>query len=167
MRWATGHFLCFLTASVLGASSATALELVGVFDGNDFYSEGNDRCTVCDILEDDEAFLLARLEDGENCSTGFEITFDDDKSGTWTPIDVPEDATHLAVKAGPNFALYEITDPDGDIWTTEALRNRGGQQPGLSHLSFYVSPGTVPEPGAGILLLIAAAGLGWSRRRSA
>ena len=87
----------------------------------------------------------------------FEITIDDDKTGTWAKVSGGEDPTHLIVKAGPSFALYRIIDGDGDIWTTEALRNPGGQQPALSHLSFYFSPGLVPE--AQVLTLLGLAGM--------
>ncbi len=161
-------WLPMLLLLALTARPAAALELIGVFDGNDFFSQCNDRCTVCEIVGDDEMFLLAKLEgEGDDSSDLFDLIFDDDKSGTWSRTDDAEDPTHLAVKAGPMFALYEITDADGDVWTTEALRNRGGQQPGLSHLSFYVSPGiVVPEVGGWALLLVAGLGLAVRRARS-
>ena len=69
---------------------------------------------------------------------------------------------YFTVKAGPQFALYEIVPPISGgtfAWDTSTLLNRGGQQAGLSHISWFgfsddTPPNEVPEPG--ILALLGA-----------
>jgi hypothetical protein len=111
----------------------------------------------------------------------FSFTFTDAKSGTWTFIaDLSELVpVYVAVKGGPNYALYSVACATGCTydWNTYALLNNGGQIPGLSHVSFYDSlpshdgfPGEVPLPAALPLFgsaLVGAGLLGWRKRRKA
>jgi len=90
------------------------------------------------------------------------------KTGSWevkdgTLID------YLTVKAANSFVVYFLGGQSIGTFTTEGILNNGGQQPDLSHLSFWVTNGgeTVPEP---VTLLLMGAGVGSAilrRRRRA
>lgn len=87
-------------------------------------------------------------------------------SGSWSVLDGTP-ITYLTVKAGPQFALYQLSPPSSSgTWTTAGLVVGRGNQPGLSHLSFWTNDGfeamavaPVPEPatyalvGSGLLLV--------------
>ena len=88
-------------------------------------------------------------------------------SGTWSILDNTL-VTYLTVKAGPQFALYQLSPPaSSGTWTTAGGVVGTGNQPGLSHLSFWTVEGDgeepleppIPEPstyalvGSGLILL--------------
>lgn len=87
-------------------------------------------------------------------------------SGSWSVLDGTP-ITYLTVKAGPQFALYQLSPPSSSgTWTTAGLVVGRGNQPGLSHLSFWTADSfepmavaPVPEPatyalvGSGLLLV--------------
>ncbi len=90
------------------------------------------------------------------------------QTGTWSVSSWSGiGAAMLVVKAGNNFVSYllDISAGLGGGWSTQALRNGGGQIPGISHVSLYTIPGTtpppapVPVPAAGLLLIGALGGL--------
>jgi len=86
-------------------------------------------------------------------------------SGSWTVLSGTS-ISYLTVKAGPQFAVYQLSPPSSSgNWTTAGLVVGKGNQPGLSHLSFWtadpVEPLLVPLPepstyalvGSGLILL--------------
>lgn len=77
-------------------------------------------------------------------------------------------AAMLVLKGGNGFAAYLLdmtAGLDGE-WITQALTNRGGQTPAISHISLYtVEVAAVPVPAAGLLLIGALGGLALLRRR--
>ena len=95
----------------------------------------------------------------ENFANGeFTSTSESDlKSGTWS-LELDNQlikALVISVKGGPGYSAY-LFEPSnlknvfsGD-WTTLALENNGGQQPGLSHISAYYVTGEgtteIPTP---------------------
>ncbi len=116
--------------------------------------------------------------------TGFSITQTDSKSGAWQQIvGVGDLLTHyVAVKAGSMWALYDfdfaalgatVGDTLKGSYSTSDLSVGSGNQPNLSHISWYNSEpsvSAVPLPAAlplfgGALGLIGL--LGWRRKRTA
>lgn len=73
-----------------------------------------------------------------------------------------------AVKAGNQFQLYKVAAPSSSFsWTTADLQVGSGQQPNVSHLTFWGSAGsTVPEP-ATWAMMIMGFGLAGTSIRSA
>ena len=180
----------------LFATGAQADTLIGIFDKNDpfpknitgeFEGEKFDSPALakCDVGGGGDLAVRSFVSAGPDCSwsdggaegdysTAFTVVFDDAKSGTWSfnpdlvtgadPVLFP---AYMAVKAGPQYALYALDGPFGGSWSTADLTVGSGNQPDLSHLSFYDSfevPG-VPLPAAGLLLIGGMGGLGFVGRR--
>lgn len=95
-------------------------------------------------------------------------------SGTWSVLDGTL-ITYLTVKAGPQFALYQLSPPSSSgTWTTAGLVVGRGNQPGLSHLSFWtdnsfevMAVAPVPEPATYALVGSGLLVLAWRLRRRA
>jgi hypothetical protein len=94
-------------------------------------------------------------------------------SGTWNIVDGTLIA-YLTVKAGPQFALYQLSSPaSSGTWTTAGLLVGKGNQPGLSHLSFWTAELTpmavapIPEPATYALVGSGLLVLAWRLRRRA
>ena len=81
--------------------------------------------------------------------------------GTWSVNDGTL-ISYITVKAANSFALYELAPPSstGD-YTTLGILNNGGEQPDLSHLTFWTSevPNEVPEPSTVALMLLGSVGM--------
>jgi len=70
----------------------------------------------------------------------------------------------IAVKAGPDFVLYELSSPaSSGTWSTADL---GGKD--LSHLEFFGTVAPVPEPASWAMLVagLGAVGVAMRRRRA-
>ena len=108
---------------------------------------------------------------GEDYTSAFGITFDNSKNGTWS-FTASSLLTHLptymVVKASTEWALYALDGALSGNWTTSGLHTPSGNQPGVSHISFYnggSSPSPVPLPAAAWLLLAGLGGIGAVARR--
>jgi hypothetical protein len=169
-----------------GASAATTTEgtFINSFSGNDPFPS---------TLLDSEALYKqnfgdgASILDGPNASTtytdDFTITVDaGGKSGTWTygPLTSPQDdgqlfPKYMVLKAGTNYLLYDVsalTIGVAHLWDTVGLLVGSGQQPALSHITFYDGTGRgggsdpTPLPAAAWFMLTALlGGAGYSKWR--
>lgn len=89
------------------------------------------------------------------------------KSGTWDVLNNAISIKYITVKAANSFALYELSGAGANsgTWTTAGILNSGGNQPGVSHISFWTAAAAVPEPSTWLMMLLGMAGVGFSMRR--
>ncbi len=87
-------------------------------------------------------------------------SLDGSKSGTWQVLD-GTDIAYITIKAANSFALYQFDPTSTGFYTTAGMLNNGGQQPGVSHISFWTAQRQqVPEPAALVLFAFGLAVLG-------
>lgn len=112
----------------------------------------------------------------DSSSVLFDITgslggsIEDNVDGTWDVLDDLISIAYITVKAANSFALYDVQGANDGTWTTAGLLTPGqnGNQPDLSHLSFWTANETVqvPEPGTLGLLGLGMLGLMTVRRKT-
>jgi len=175
------HLLVFVTMVVVFAGTASAFayqysgELMFVMEKNEqnyapLYTDIETRMEQWfvnkGITRDIELQPYDKIDQGKSSENGFmTITYGTGNLyGTWAtekPIEF------YSVKGGTEFAFYWLSTPSSEgFWTTDHLKNGGGNVPAISHLSAW-NPGTadtvVPEPGTIVLLglgLLGVVGLG-------
>jgi hypothetical protein len=91
-------------------------------------------------------------------------------SGTWSVVAPNVLIKYITVKAANSYALYEMPGAGVSSWTysTEGILNNGGNQPNVSHISFWtadVATGAVPEPASWAMLIAGMGIVGFSMRR--
>lgn len=91
-------------------------------------------------------------------------------SGTWTQTSGVGSVRFVTVKAANSFALFELPNVSSTgAYSTMSMLNNGGQQPTVSHISFWAGPptdpSTVPEPASIVLLGSGILGALWLRKR--
>jgi hypothetical protein len=103
----------------------------------------------------------------------FTLTIGTDSSqGTWEYHAGTEDydLTHIILKAGNEFSLYELVgETSGDWMTAPYLTSGSGAGRSISHISFYGVAGggetAVPLPAPGLLMMAGFMGLASLRLR--
>ena len=78
------------------------------------------------------------------------------QSGSWAILDSLVNIAYITVKAANSFALYDVGGANSGTWSTAGILTNGGNQPNVSHISFWLSTPTkeVPEPGTIALLAL-------------
>lgn len=153
-----------LTSVSASAASFGGLEnfgnYLGTFSGND-----SESALLADLGLDAD-----RIEkiDTPSTSAGFMSIFstilnDDNEiiKGEWS-YGGPEIITHIVIKAGPNYSVFEFTDGlNTGFFDTSTLSNKG-----LSHITAYAAT-PVPLPAAVWFLLSGCIGLlGFGKKRT-
>jgi len=152
--------LVFVVASTAFSGQAAPI-LIGVFSGNDHKAD----VEAAIFSATGMSFDLTLFDKSDENPLLTNITGDKAmKSGTWDVIDDSVKIAFVTVKASNKFAIYQYsTSVNYGDWTTSAILNNGGQQPKLSHMSFWTVPEqenpdtSVPEPSAVLMLGSAAA----------
>ena len=90
-------------------------------------------------------------------------------TGTWNVLDDSILIKYITIKAANSFALYEFSGQGKNFgsFTTSGLLNNGGNQPVVSHISFWQAGEVpaVPEPATWAMMIFGFAGIGFSMRR--
>lgn len=93
---------------------------------------------------------------------------EDGKTTDWTVLDGTL-IKYVTVKAANNFKVYELAgsgSASGTGFSTLGILNGGGEQPKISHLSFWTtSGGAVPEPATWAMMILGFGLLGGVMRR--
>ena len=133
---------------------------------DDFIGKLNKPASGTALTESDTSGSFIGTLDGTCAATGC-------KSGTWhfDATDINWVVSYLAVKAGAQFALYDV-DPDADsgTWNTDDLwvGTTHPNHPALSHLALFgdrTVPTDVSEPASLALLGSGLLGFAMFRRR--
>jgi hypothetical protein len=175
-----------LVAAFGFAAPASAVSLIGEFEGNDPFGAGqggglygtfngveiaSPSLAKCDVPSGALGCIWSNgTVPDENYTSAFEVTFNSSKDGTWEFLGgeglslVPH---YMVVKASTTWLLFDLEGALSGDWSTLGILNNGGQQPGLSHLSFYNTGDTpeIPLPAAAWLMLAGIGGLGAVARR--
>lgn len=108
-----------------------------------------------------ELFTFSSLNPGPTLEQSF--------SGSWATVDGTL-ISYITVKAATSFIVEVFALPvpsSSGTFSTLGIFNRGGQQPAVSHISFWTTQGAdIPEPATATLLLGSLLGVGALRRKS-
>ena len=173
-----------ITAGLCSLPTVASADFIATIAGNDcsgIFGQGFANCTVPATYDPNESPVIIKFDfDGGPTEInavlfptidGSEFGFSSSGStGTWTytqGVGDP-DINFFVAKGGNNFNLFSnLGNPTTDSWSTPL--NNGGNQAGLSHLTFYdtgsTPPQEIPEPGILALLGLGLLGIGAARRQ--
>lgn len=172
--------LAAVAASFLAAGGAQASLIEVAVPGNDPFpgalmgspslakcDQGGQAGTVCSVWEDGAA--------PGNYADAFTVTFIDSMSAEWSfdPTAVTGVApaevlfpSLIAVKGGNFYNVFDVAGALSGTVSTLGIEVGAGNQPDISHVSFYdTGPAPIPLPAAGWLMLAGLGGLGLVARR--
>ncbi|OBX19234.1 hypothetical protein A9995_08930 [Erythrobacter sp. QSSC1-22B] len=92
---------------------------------------------------------------------------EDGQFTNWTVLDGTL-INYVTVKAAGDFKVYQLTGAGANTGfvNTLGMLNQGGNQPDISHLSFWTSATpAVPEPGTWAMMLLGFGAIGFAMRR--
>ena len=179
MRFTTIAAAVFSIFAASAVSAATTGTYEGTFDGNDpCPSLDGGKTDISSVIGTD--FCIAKFdveggsftagEAGDGVDSGilgqFSLTGAGSSSGTWlfNPGAFGLVLTHVVLKAGPEFSVFELAgETMGDWMTSPYLQGRD-----LSHISFYGREGdtpVIPLPASLPLVLGAFGMLALTRRK--
>lgn len=128
-----------LTSATLASAAVTQIN--GQFPGND--DEASVEAAILAVRGVSVELDLYDKSDGGPVLTT--VTGAGGLSGTWDVINDSILVSYVTVKASNFFTLYEYNPAQNSgTWSTAGILNPGGQQPDLSHLSFWTGPNTGP-----------------------
>ena len=95
-----------------------------------------------------------------------DINLDEYLATNWNVLDGSL-IKYVTVKAADDFKVYEVPDPGSSsgLADTFGLINTGGNQPAISHISFWNATAPIPEPSTWAMLLFGFGGIGFAMRR--
>ena len=158
--------------------SANAAVTFTVYSGND-----NNNAAFLDFLDDNGLSFWGKYDFDDAKYTGQKFTYtlnnNTDKSGTWNSGG--QKVSGVAIKGGDNFLFVDYSSLGGvtsDNWCTDGscatthpalsvlpqIFNGGGKNPGISHLSLYITS-TIPEPATWMMMILGFSFVGIATRR--
>jgi hypothetical protein len=143
-------------------SAGPAINIAPIGESAGAPSLGDINATTDQILAPDGTTVIGEIDFTQTDVTSLKL-----RSGTWELYAGEPDAAFLAVDAGQEFVLYQLSNPStsGDWDTFDLPGEIAGQNPKLYRLVLFTDPPAgVPEPATWAMLLLGFGMVGASMR---